>query len=161
MHPELISGLIDAGADPMARTSKYRSTPLHIASKYGKKQTRLDRLTVLLASGANPNAQDIDGEAPLHAALGRAYGFLESSPEVLRALVVAGAGPNLRNKRGESPMDFADSDSNRRILAAAGGERTQTGDGRVLGSILAGATQVLLRLHPVRVWRIRWQRLKS
>ena len=139
-HPEVISALIDAGADPMARTGKYRSTPLHIASGSGKKQTRLGRVKVLLASGANPNAQDIDGETPLHRALGRAYGFLESAPEVLRALVEAGADPNLMNERGESPMGWANSDRNRRILAAAGGERKQNGGSGILGAIVVGAT---------------------
>ena len=74
-HPEVISALIDAGADPMARTTKYRSTPLHFASGYGKKRKRLDLVSVLPASGVDPNTQDIHGETPLHRALGRAYGF--------------------------------------------------------------------------------------
>jgi ankyrin repeat protein len=49
----------------------------------------------LVAAGANPNARDKEGNAPLHEV---------SDAGVALALVKAGADPNARNERGETPL---------------------------------------------------------
>ena len=151
-QPEVITVLIDAGADPMARTSKYRSTPLHIASGYNiHKQKRPDLVKVLLANGANPNARDSDGWTPLHSPPWLRW---DSPPGIVKALIDAGPDRHLRGKDGARPLDWASSKENRNILAAAGGVRTpkKTGGG-TLGAVIAGAIAGTVAVRPVRIWR--------
>jgi cytohesin len=50
---------------------------------------------LLVRAGANPNAQDDNGNTPL---------FEANSAEVARALVNAGADPNARNADGQTPL---------------------------------------------------------
>ena len=136
IDPEVLAVLIDAGADPMARTSKHRSTPLHIASGYNMHQKRrVGLVNVLLARGADPNAQDNDGWTPLHAALSLRW---NAPLPLVEALLKAGADPNLRTKDGQRPIDWARG-KNRSALASAGGVRTpkQSGGG-FLGAVIAG-----------------------
>ena len=68
-----------------------RETPLHQMA-YGNDAVAI---TLLLEAGANPNARDATGEAPLHWAVGA---------ETLATLLDAGADPNARDDEGETPL---------------------------------------------------------
>jgi ankyrin repeat protein len=68
----------------------------------------------LLASGADPNLKDLDGDTPLLLSEGRA-------PSIVRLLLDAKADPNLANEEGRTPLIAAarnHPDSVRMLLAA-------------------------------------------
>jgi ankyrin repeat protein len=60
----LAKQLIDRGANVNAVSRPRNETPLHSAC-FGGAVTNLDFVELLLIEGADPNAQDHDGEAPL------------------------------------------------------------------------------------------------
>lgn len=68
------------------------STPLHVELRYADNPVVVDEL---LQGGADPNARDVEGEAPLH---------LARNPDKVIALIEAGADPNARRKDGETPL---------------------------------------------------------
>jgi uncharacterized protein len=80
-------------ADPrlVNSTDKYGFTPLHGVA--GEDQYKM--LEYLITKGANVNAQNEDGIAPLH---------LASYPHVVQILVSAGANLNIRDKSGNTPL---------------------------------------------------------
>lgn len=73
-------------------------TPLHqcVDSKLADGVYGLDCASALLKAGANPNAQDVAGETPLH---------LNESHEMADLLVSAGADHRLKNHDGQTPQD--------------------------------------------------------
>ena len=83
---EVVSALLDAGADVDARTASGASA-LHLAASQAPESV----VTALLESGADPNAkEDVDGWTPLHyAADWQGAGLLP----VVSALLQAGADP--------------------------------------------------------------------
>jgi hypothetical protein len=58
-------------------------------------------VTFLIASGADPNALDKGGVAPLHRAVRK------RCTGAVRALLAGGAAPRLANKAASTPMDLA------------------------------------------------------
>ena len=68
--PKLIAQWIDRGADVNAATGPYNRTALMTAT--ASEQASAATVKLLLERGANPNAEDIDGERPLDWAMYRA-----------------------------------------------------------------------------------------
>jgi ankyrin repeat protein len=62
---------------------------------------RTDAVKKLLERGANVNAQDNDGDAPLHGAA------QNGNVELIDLLIDKGADPNLKNKLGGTPLMWA------------------------------------------------------
>lgn len=85
------------GADPDQRDPGTQVPALAWAAFRGD----TDTAAALLAAGADPNIQNLDGATPLHGAafFGR--------PGVVAQLLEAGADPSTLSKRGESPLDAA------------------------------------------------------
>lgn len=96
-----VQTLLERGANPIAR-SWYGATTLHVAYYkalwYGS-DTSIAQL--LIALGADPNAQDMRLNTPVHCAV-RAF-----SKEGITQLIEAGAQVNARNARGETPLFLA------------------------------------------------------
>ena len=81
--PKLIERWIESGADVNARAGPYRRTALMTA--VASEQAGAATVKLLLEKGADPNAEDLDGERPLDWALYRA------DPAKIAALEQAGA----------------------------------------------------------------------
>ena len=94
--------LVDHGADHRA-TNRRGATPLHYAAdtNHWEPVAQVDTILYLLSVGANPNACDKDGVAPLHRAV-----RTRSLPAV-RSLLDGGADPIARNKSGSTPLHLA------------------------------------------------------
>ena len=105
---ETVAACLEAGANANARTDSvpfdrlfYVSgpfgghTPLHFASIYSWD----GMVTVLLAAGAQVNARNVEGMAPLHVAAGR-----NRNPAVVAELVQGGADLNARDRHGNTPL---------------------------------------------------------
>ena len=151
-EPEHIKLLLKAhGVDPMAK-DQHGKTPLHLSSFphdcYGNfedllqkpeiKKDFLDKSTecmqLLLAAGADPNAQDDARSTPLHKAtsqllpynvksMSRLFIIVPTSAKLAQTLLQAGADPNIQNKYGETPLYNAAWDSKEecvRMLLLAG-----------------------------------------
>ncbi|KDQ07892.1 hypothetical protein BOTBODRAFT_119463, partial [Botryobasidium botryosum FD-172 SS1] len=96
---EIVNILLQAGADVNLQDDDNQCTALHEASKRGLVAT----VRLLLASGADPDIRDCDGEAALHYPL-QSYPGAECSLEVVSALCEAGADVNAQTKRGKTPL---------------------------------------------------------
>ncbi len=97
-HPAVISALVDAGADVVAREWG-DLTPLHEAAS---QNTNAGVTAALLEVGVAPNARDRDGITPLHLAAKD-----NSNPDVVTLLIEAGADPNIRDPYGNTPLHLA------------------------------------------------------
>ncbi len=141
-NPEVIKALIEAGANPNARNSSIRLSPLHRAAKYNQ---NAEITEVLINMGADVNALTLGfGLTPLHfaaqsnknpevinllAAAGadmNAVGYdfyagvapihqasaYNSNPEVVSALLANGADGALKDDSGKSPFEIATGNPN-------------------------------------------------
>ena len=115
-HEPMVAPLLAEGLDPNATCDaqfhlyeRYNGmggvgqggagyTPLHLCvdspsiyNAYG-----LDSARALLKAGANPNAQDVAGEAPLH---------LVENAQMAEVLIEGGADYRLKNHDGQTPQD--------------------------------------------------------
>ena len=100
--PKLIEAWIERGADVNARAAPYNRTALMTAT--ASEQSGATLVKLLLEKGADPNAQDIDGERPLDWALYR------SDREKIAVLEQFGAtrGQGPRQKLYPTPEGISD-----------------------------------------------------
>ena len=97
-HPELVSTLLDRGADVDSRsTNPMKNTPLHAAVAGGN----LAAAKILLEHKADPKAVQHGGWTAIHSAA-------QSGDRALVELLLAsGANTNPRADNGQSPLDLA------------------------------------------------------
>jgi cytohesin len=100
------------------------STALHGASRRG----HIEVVRILHKLGADPTAQDKDGETPLHSA------SRMGNVEAIRMLLELGADPEAQDKHGETPLHSASSMGNveaiRTLLELGADPEAQDKDGK-------------------------------
>jgi ankyrin repeat protein len=105
-QPELAGSLVARGANVRARNRR-GAEPLHYAADGGPDTTHWDPaaqrevITYLIRAGADPNALDASGVAPLHRAVRNRCSAAAS------ALIDNGADPLLVNRRGSTALHLA------------------------------------------------------
>ena len=92
-NPKLVSVLLEAGANPNGATPVTGDTPLHAAAAGGN----TDAARALLEAGADVNASDTGGFAPLHFA---------TSGEMAKLLVEKGADLSKKSAQGDTPLFY-------------------------------------------------------
>jgi ankyrin repeat protein len=98
--------LIENGAD-MAARNRRGAEPLHYAadgapgSSTWNPQAQAEMISLLIKAGANPNALDKSGVAPLHRAV------RQRCAEAVDSLLRNGAAVRLKNKSGSTPLHLA------------------------------------------------------
>jgi hypothetical protein len=105
-EPEIIDGLLEAGADVNA-TNDAMMTPLMFAAGNRNGEV-VDRL---LAAGADVNRQDNEGQTALMLAAG------VGEREIVKRLLAAGADRNARDKRGRTAAERIPSSMDRELVA--------------------------------------------
>ena len=105
-EPSLVRSLLDLDADSSARNRR-GAQPLHYAadgipgSDTWQPAAQAATIATLIAAGADPNATDNSGVAPLHRAV------RTRCSAAVRALLDGGADPRHPNKSGSTPMKLA------------------------------------------------------
>ena len=102
----LANSVLARGADVRARNRR-GAEPIHYAADGGpagihwNPDDQHEVITYLVEAGADPNAKDNSGVAPLHRAV------RHRSSSAVSALIEAGADPLLANKSGSTPLHLA------------------------------------------------------
>jgi hypothetical protein len=131
---EIVRRLLATGADPNASTNHRRSGPLHYAADGfitgptwdAKRQVKT--IAVLLDAGADINAQDKNGAAPLHRAV------RTRCVAAVRCLLKSGSDPTLKNKSGSTPFHFAVQDTGR---GGSGADEARTAQRQIIQEFLS------------------------
>ena len=116
---KIVRSLLAAGADPNAAANHRRSGPLHYAADgyingpAWDAKRQVETIRCLLDSGADVNAQDKNGAAPLHRAV------RTRCAAAVKCLLKAGADPTLKNKPGSTPFHLAVQNTGRGGTGAA------------------------------------------
>ena len=95
--PDIITALLDGGADIHARDKEWEATPLHWAA-WSNDNPGI--IIALLDGGANPNARDARESTPLHAAADQS-----NNPAIILTLLDSGADLTLRDA-GKLAWDY-------------------------------------------------------
>jgi ankyrin repeat protein len=133
---ELVRCLLDCGASVAARNRR-GAQPLHYASDGNPNRptwnprAQARTVTLLIEAGADPNALDKSGVAPLHRAV------RTRSTGAVRALLAGGADPRLPNKNGSTPADLLAGTTGRGGSGSDEARREQRAIERLLVSALA------------------------
>jgi len=131
---EIARRLLAAGADPNAARNHRQSGPLHygadgyINGPAWNAKRQVKTIGVLLDAGADINAQDKNGAAPLHRAV------RTRCAAAVRCLLKAGADPTLKNKSGSTPFHLAVQDTGR---GGTGAETARAAQRQIIGEFLA------------------------
>ena len=96
--PDVITALVDAGANTDARDKEWGASPLHWAA-WSNDNPGI--IIALLDGGADLNARDTRDSTPLHAAAGQS-----NNPVIVETLLDSGADVTLRDA-GKLPFDYA------------------------------------------------------
>ena len=127
--------LIAYGADCRAKNRR-GAEPLHYAAdaNHCSPTAQAETIAYLISIGADPNALDISGVAPLHRAV-----RTRSLPAV-RALLDGGANPRQPNKSGSTPLHLAVQTTGRGGTGSPQARQQQAGIVRLLLQRGANAT---------------------
>jgi len=110
---EVIKLLVHAKLDVNGRNHR-QETALHTAARLNY----LFNLVELLAQGANPNLQDVDGKTPLHIAVERDY------PRIIKALLLpqwqTHTNVNVVDRLGNTPLHLTKNPAIAQLLLDAG-----------------------------------------
>ncbi len=99
-RPELLSVLVDAGADIQKRDNHGRTALMYYVSN---NQIEIDTLQYFIASSADVNAADNDGVTVLMTALVKE----RNQPSAVQAIIDAGADVNGATSYGATPLMYA------------------------------------------------------
>jgi uncharacterized protein len=101
-HVELLRDLLARGADVHAASrNAMKVQPLHSAAAQSDRVKAAELCRMLLAAGADPNAQQQGGYVPLHEAA------LNGNLPLVEALLAHGADPTLGNDQGVTAIELA------------------------------------------------------
>lgn len=130
---EIVRRLLAAGADPNAARNHRRSGPLHYAADGDitgpawDAERQVKTIRCLLDAGADINAQDKNGAAPLHRAV------RTRCAAAVRCLLKCGAEPTLKNKPGATPFHLAVQDTGR---GGSGAESARAAQRQIIETFL-------------------------
>jgi ankyrin repeat protein len=126
--------LVRSGATCRARNRR-GAEPLHYAADANrwKPSAQRDTIAYLLTAGADPNALDRSGVAPLHRAV------RTRSSEAVQALLAGGADVHLKNKNGSTPLHLAVQDTGR---GGAGSSRARSEQAKIIAILLGAGASV-------------------
>jgi len=106
----IINYLLDKKADVNFQSSNGR-TALMAAAACSDYRQALEKVELLIARGANPDATNDKGETALMFACGA------GNEKAIKLLIGKGAGINLKNGSGESAMSYASRSGNKTIIS--------------------------------------------
>jgi len=139
---EIVKLLLAAGADPNSAGNHRRSSPLQYAADGyingpawdAKEQVKTIRC--LLDAGADINAQDKNGAAPLHRAV------RTRCAAAVKCLLEAGCNPTLKNKPGSTPFHLAVQNTGR---GGTGAEEARVAQRQIIADFLSLGVSTALK----------------
>jgi ankyrin repeat protein len=139
---EIAQFLLAAGADPNSTMNHRQSGPLHYAADGyingpdwdAKRQVKTIRR--LLDAGANINAQDKKGAAPLHRAV------RTRCAAAVSCLLKGGSDPTLKNKSGSTPFHLAVQNTGR---GGTGAEAAKAAQRQIIEEFLSFGVSATLK----------------
>jgi ankyrin repeat protein len=129
----LAESFVARGAD-VRGSNRRGAQPLHYAADgspgadHWDPVAQGDVITYLVKAGADPDALDKSGVAPLHRAV------RTRSADAVAALIESGADPRLRNKSGSTPLHLAVQNTGR---SDSGSDAAHAGQRRIVTLLLA------------------------